>query len=68
MIAVNDRKGKDKKDFDAIYLDRPTNLLTQLSANLSEDAFVRYLFDAEMLQENAEISVKQATAHIYFPF
>ena len=64
LIAVNDRPGKDKKDFDAIYLDRPTNLLTQLSANLAEDAFVRYLFDAEMLQENAEISVKQATAHI----
>lgn len=64
LIAVNDRPGKDKKDFDAIYLDRPTNLLTQLSANLAEDAFVRYLFDTEMLQENAEISVKLATAHV----
>ena len=64
LIAVNNHPGKDKKDFDAIYLDRPTNLLTQLSANLAEDAFVRYLFDVEMLQENAEISVKLATAHI----
>lgn len=64
LIAVNDRPVKGKKDFDAIYLDRPTNLLTQLSVNLAEDDFVRYLFDVEMLQENAEISINTATTHI----
>jgi hypothetical protein len=50
LVAVNDRTSRGKKDFDAIYLDRPTNLLTQLSENLAEDSFVRYLFDVEMLQ------------------
>lgn len=64
LVKVNDRPGNGEKDFDAIYLDMPTNLLTQLSPNLLEDEFVRYLFHIEMLQETAEISVKDATAHI----
>lgn len=64
LISVNQRPSNGYKDFDAIYLDMPTNLLTQLSPNLSDDEFVRYLFHVEMLQENAEISVKTATAHI----
>lgn len=64
LITVNDHPNNGHKDFDAIYLDMPTNLLTQLSPNLSEEEFVKYLFQVEMLQENAEVSVKTATAHI----
>lgn len=64
LIAVNDRSNNGCKDFDAIYLDMPTNLLTQLSANLAEEDFVKYLFQVEMLQENAEISVRTAISHI----
>ena len=63
MVKVNNRKGSEK-DFDAIYLDKPTNLLVQLSAGLEEEDFVKYIFQTEFLQENAEISVYDARKHI----
>lgn len=64
LVTINDRESNGYKDFDAIYLDMPTNLLTQLTPNLAEEAFVKYLFHVEMLQENAEASVKDAISHI----
>ena len=64
LVVVGNRPNNGYKDFDAIYLDMPTNLLTNLTTNLTEDEFVKYLFQIEMLQEGAEISVKDATAHI----
>ncbi len=64
LLTINNRPNNGDKDFDAIYLDMPTYLLTQLAPNLSEEDFVKYLFYVEMLQENAEIAVKDATAHI----
>ena len=36
LITINNRPSKGKKDFDAIYLDKPTNLLVNLGINLSE--------------------------------
>ncbi len=64
LVKVNNRPDSGYKDFDGIYLDLPTNILTQLGQNLAEEDFVKYLFHVEMLQENAEISVKDAIAHI----
>lgn len=64
LVKINDRPSNGEKDFDAIYLDMPTNLHTHLTEDLTEDDFVKYLFEVEMLQENAEISVKGATAHV----
>ena len=37
-------------DIDAIYLDRPTHLLVNIQSDeLSEDNFVKYLFQLEFL-------------------
>lgn len=64
IVCINDRAGNGYKDFDAIYLDMPTNLLTQLTPNMAEDDFVRFLFHVEMLQEKAEVSEKEAISWI----
>jgi len=64
LVTTNDYESRGHKDFDAIYLDMPTNLLTQLAPDLSEEEFVKYLFHVEMLQENAEVSIKDAISHI----
>lgn len=64
LIMVNDRPSNGCKDFDAIYLDMPTNIVTQLSSGITEEEFVKYLFNIEMLQEYAEISTKDTIAHI----
>lgn len=58
LVKTNDRDKNSYKDFDAIYLDKPTNLIVQLGQNLSDEDFVKYLFQVEMLQEVSEISAK----------
>ena len=69
LINVNDRASSNKKDFDAIYLERPSNLTVNL--NISNGAleeydkdFVKFIFETEFLQENAEISEDTAWKYI----
>lgn len=64
VVCINDRESNGYKDFDAIYLDMPTNLLTQLVPNMTEEDFVKFLFHVEMLQEKAEVSESEAISWI----
>lgn len=64
LVKINDRESRGEKDFDAIYLDKPTNLLVNLGNDLSEEEFVKYLYQTEFLQENSELSIQDAFAHI----
>lgn len=64
LIKINDRPSRGEKDFDAIYLDKPTNLLVNLSNNLSGEEFVKYLYHTEFLQETSELSMYDAFQHI----
>lgn len=56
IVKTNDRCLRNEKDFDAIYLDKPTNLIVPLSDNMEEAEFVKYLFQMEFLQETSEVS------------
>lgn len=64
LVKTNDRDENIYKDFDAIYLDKPTNLIVQLDQNLTEEDFIKYLFQLEMLQEVSEISAKTTKAQV----
>lgn len=64
LIKINDRPSRGEKDFDAIYLDKPTNLLVNLGNNLSEEEFVKYLYHTEFFQETSELSMHDAFQHI----
>lgn len=64
VVRINDRGHKNEKDFDAIYLDKPTHLIVQLGDNLMEADFVKYLFQMEFLQESGEISAEEAVRNI----
>lgn len=64
LIKINDRSLCKEKDFDAIYLDKPTNLLVNLGNNLSEEEFVKYLYHIEFLQETSELSMCDAFKYI----
>ena len=64
IVKINDRDLKDEKDFDAIYLDKPTNLIVPLSNNMEEAEFVKYLFQMEFLQESSEISARDTILNI----
>ena len=64
LVKINNRSMKDEKDFDAIYLDKPTNLIVPLGANMDESEFVKYLFQMEFLQEASEISASEAMTNV----
>lgn len=64
VCTTNGFPARGEKDFDAIYLDKPTNMIVNLTDNLSEEEFIKYLFQIEFLQEVAELSMKDAFSHI----
>ena len=64
VVRINERSRKNEKDFDAIYLDKPTNLIVQLGDNLLETEFAKYLFQMEFLQESGEISTEETIRNI----
>ena len=55
-IFINDYSKSKEKDFDAIYLDRPTNLIKQLSESNGEDDFTKYLTQLEYLKTSGELN------------
>ena len=64
VVRINSRNRSNEKDFDAIYLDKPTHLVVQLGDNLVEHDFAKYLFQMEFLQESGEISAQEAICNI----
>lgn len=69
LVKTNDWNASSQKDFDAIYLDSPTHLSVYLGENNIEDKdFVRFIFETEYLQENAEISEETARGKIKAAF
>ncbi len=64
LVKINSRRLKAEKDFDAIYLDKPSNLIVNLVDNLEEPDFVKYLFQMEFLQESAELSAEGTIRNI----
>ena len=65
LVKVNERSN-DEKDYDAIYLDKPTNLLVVFKEGqiVEEEDFVKALFQYEFLQEWAELSPEDTTKQI----
>lgn len=64
LVQSNTHDSRGEKDFDAIYLDQPTNLLVNFEDNWDEERFVKYLFQIEFFQENAELSTRDALEYI----
>ncbi len=64
IVHVNDFEPSDKKDFDAIYLDKPTNLLVQLSDSSEEKEFGKFVSQVEYLKETGEISYGESRRYI----
>lgn len=65
LVTVNNARRDNEKDFEAIYLDNPTNLLVNINIDkLPQKDFVRFLFQMEYLQANGEISPELMMAHV----
>jgi hypothetical protein len=61
---INDFDPSNEKDFDAIYLDKPTNLIKQLYESTGENDFTEYLAQLEYLMTSGEMPRKKAMWHI----
>lgn len=55
---INDFEKSKEKDFDAIYLDKPTNLIKQLYESTGENDFTEYLAQLEYLMTSGEMTRK----------
>lgn len=64
LVCSNKFSPREEKDFDAIYLDKPTNLFVNMEPNWWEENFVKYLFQVEFLQENRELSITDTLKHV----
>ena len=65
LVTVNGSRKGNEKDYDAIYLDNPTNLLVNINVDkLTQKDFVKFLFQIEYLQQHGEISSDLAMQHI----
>ena len=70
-LVKTGRRESDQKDFDAIYLDKPTNLLVNLndtSQPFDEENLMRRLFQVECLQEAGDLSSDAARDEIKATF
>lgn len=64
VVRVNSRSNSNEKDFDAIYLEKPTNLIVQLVENIQELDFAKYIYQMEFLQEKGELSSDDTVKNI----
>lgn len=55
LVKINNRTSLKQKDFDAIYLDKPTNVLVNLVNNIKEEDFVKYIYQVEFLKYHGEV-------------
>ena len=69
LVHTNNFKEREQKDFDAIYLDKPTNVMVNmlLSEVPSEDV-ARYIYQCEYLCDNYEISTADKDNNIRAAF
>lgn len=58
-VHINSFPKRSKMDFDAIYMDRPTNLIVNLGTPpVKENDFIKYLFQLEFLVENGAMGAR----------
>lgn len=64
LIKSNNFPARSEKDFDAIYLDKPTNIIVNMTDDWNKESFVKYMFQMEFLQESYELSVSDVWTQI----
>lgn len=64
VIHINDFTATEEKDFDAIYLDKPTNLLLEPKPFMQPEMLLEIITQIEYLKEAGEISFREANHYI----
>ncbi len=66
LVRTNELShNRNSKDFDAIYLETPTNILVNTVNGFSvEDDFIKYIYQVKFLQEAGDLKASQAEMRI----
>ncbi|MFC5452180.1 hypothetical protein [Paenibacillus aestuarii] len=65
FVTINEfARGRGEKDFDGIYLEKPTNLLVNIREGLEEEELVKYIYQIEFLMERGELSLVEGISLI----
>ena len=61
-VSINNLEYQDEyKDFDAIYVDKPTNVFVNMNNEIiEEEQFIRYLYQVKVLEESGDITNEEA--------
>lgn len=65
-LSINNLDYQDNyKDFDAIYVDKPTNVFVNMNNDiLEEEQFIRYIYQVKVLEESGDITNEEAYRYI----
>lgn len=65
LNLINDDVYEKKyKDFDALFLDKPTNLFVNMNSKPSEESLLKFIYQVKSLEEVGHFDVDAATAEI----
>lgn len=66
-FSINNSTYHDEyKDFDAIYVDKPTNVFVNMNNNLVDDSqFIKYLYQVKQLEDSGELQDVEWDAYNY---
>ena len=69
LVSINEFDNLEfLTDINGLYLDKPTNLLVNVTPELKEEDFVKYIFQLEFLQDHGDISALQLKKEVKFAF
>lgn len=65
-ISINELDYSDnEKDFDSIYLDKPTNIFVNMNNDLiNEEQFIKFIYQVKTLEESGDIKEEVAYKYI----
>lgn len=65
LETINDNTyGKKQKDFEALFLDKPTNMFVNMNSNPNEEQLLKFIYQVKCLEEVGYFNVDEATREI----
>lgn len=65
LRVINDNSyGKKHKDFDALFLDKPTNLFVNMNSKPNEEQLLKFIYQVKCLEEIGHFDLDRATTEI----
>lgn len=65
LETINDNTyGKKQKDFEALFLDKPTKMFVNMNSNPTEEQLIKFIYQVKCLEEIGYFNIEEATREI----